>query len=1664
MEINSDDLDDDEVFDESSVFAHFENFSFRDTNGNKSNTEDALNVSALCCDEEIKGFDKLTGKTWIYPTNYPIRDYQYNIVRAALSKNTLVSLPTGLGKTFIAAVVMFNFYRWYPTGKIIFMAPTRPLVAQQIEACYNIIAMPRNDTVEMTGHMHFNKRKTQWISKRVFFATPQVIYNDIKSGICQGDKIRCLVVDEAHRARGNYAYCQIVSTLTEMGHRIYRVLALSATPGSKVEDVVNVVKNLHIAHLELRNENSIDVVSYSHSRKINTVVIPLGSELTQLKNQYVEILDKYARRLKQLNILSQDVGNLTKGRIVMLYKEFQTKERGARHPQHNYIMKDFTLLIALFHGFELLVKHGSRVFLNYFDEHPEKSWIQADDNLTALLERLRDDLGADPLLLDRSILPDGTIPEMPQNLTFGHPKFYKLKEIMLEHFNNAKQKGEETKAIVFCEYRESVHLVHCLLLQCRPLIVPQMFVGQGASGKDKCAVSQKQQLRAMRAFRSGASNALVCTCVGEEGLDVGAVDLIACFDVATRSPARLVQRCGRTGRERGGQVFILVTEGKEHQTLKESMRQRDGLNQKILASKEVENSLYQMNPRMLPRDMTPECQKMYITVEKSKNKEDSDQPKKGQTNLRSMLSRKDSKSTTNQNEWITKNEFDKLYPKGYRECNFFVQPAAYFSMSKESIQETKEVEGGSLLKLSTWIHSQRNLQNTINIGHSEDTEILTAVMKISEGKSSDILATQIPNFASQDLQSQNVFLSPVKAKPKQTKKKQKLPLVKSPFKKDGDIRTLFSTATKSTKNYTKLINDLGINNDGNIPTRVINLLVDLCIDNTNVKKTCYICLHVCNCKIMQSMREKENISLLMPINTEPNLPCIDLIDDLNEDSFLYYGTQINNNDVRKDLNTDSDVREIDIENNVVRDSSHNFDIEIDFDSLCEHDSPVFDKVDKDIKLNNENKNFDIGDIDDIFADSSPEMVVKIDQDQNNTKPKETLNYFQLDSIEDIFADSDDEVPKSGTENKLHELNNERLLKTKIIVPPDVDSQEITKNTIAMRPPSPSILSGGFTRNNGQSTSPILCSQMRKPNTTRATFNQFQSSTPLNNAKVSENKKGSMYNESTKSTSDNSLLTITELVDIINKTENENLSGLITSNINDYRNENVQYRSTSPIICTQRDKTIRMDTTESDKQKVITTQLPLAASIVISDSDDEDSMQRHGIDTEINKTGNKPLKRKFEDNIFSSPYFNKKQNTENKNLTGITKSNDDNEGRNENVQNRTTSPIICTQRDKTIRVDTTECDNVMTNQLPQHESVVISDSDGEDSTPDRCVDTDINKIGNKPFKRKLEDDNLASIYFNKKPKLNENHGQKLTLQKKVLAALTSNKFNNDSFGNSNTHVNFMLLSPDTSPRFNLHKENKDPLFVKSQKCNNDTEKLQYKLDKLQKYRRDAKSSPTNDVLQDSTNTTSDILHRRKITFSDSDDDFVSNEKPRRKLKPSGAHDNGFTINKKRTKKASEFLDLEAELSEDDKYGSADELTDESVGSIIDFICDENITHDEEDIQAIYLKSVKSPIKGVFKIPQLTNKYKKADVLSQYIEENDTYEMDSFCVDSHVGLTQINEVSELELAEMLLEEKKRNKKSSKNLRKLSDINDESPVIKRKFKNVKRQISSDSEDNSS
>lgn len=122
------------------------------------------------------------------------------------------------------------------------MAPTRPLVSQQIEACYKIMGISPSDTIEMTGKQSPAIRSLLWKSKRVFFVTPQVVQSDMfaPESNFPVNEIKLIVIDEAHKAKGKYAYTEVVQNVNTRNSN-FRVLALSATPGRGIEDVSEVI-------------------------------------------------------------------------------------------------------------------------------------------------------------------------------------------------------------------------------------------------------------------------------------------------------------------------------------------------------------------------------------------------------------------------------------------------------------------------------------------------------------------------------------------------------------------------------------------------------------------------------------------------------------------------------------------------------------------------------------------------------------------------------------------------------------------------------------------------------------------------------------------------------------------------------------------------------------------------------------------------------------------------------------------------------------------------------------------------------------------------------------------------------------------------------------------------------------------------------------------------------------------------------------------------------------------------------------------------------------------------------------------------------------------------------------------------------------------------------
>ncbi|XP_065450092.1 Fanconi anemia group M protein isoform X2 [Chrysemys picta bellii] len=652
------------------------------------------------------GFCAAAGSLWIYPTNWPERGYQVRLARAALLANTLVCLPTGLGKTFIAAVVMYNFYRWFPSAKVLFLAPTKPLVAQQMEACARVMGIPPHHMAEMTGGTQVHNRKEIWHNKRVFFLTPQVMVNDLSRGTCPATEIKCLVIDEAHKALGNYAYCQVVKELSKYTNQ-FRILALSATPGSDTK-----------------------------------------------------VLETFAGRLIKIRVLAQrDIPSLTKYQIILARDQFRKNPSSHNAGiQQGIIEGDFALCISLYHGYELLLQMGTRslfIFLCGIMDG-SKGLTRARNELSRNEDFMKLYRQLETMFSDTSVTSangnllynNRTGPTNKNKIIYSHPKLKKLEEVVVEHFKSWKgctdqsiseSKPSDTRVMIFSSFRDSVQEIAEMLSRHHPLVRVMTFVGH-ATGKSMKGFTQKEQLEVVKCFREGGYNTLVSTCVGEEGLDIGEVDLIICFD-AQKSPIRLVQRMGRTGRKRKGRIVVILAEGREQRTYNQSQSNKKSIYKAISENKMLH--FYQQSPRLIPEGINPKLHKMFITPavyepnnSRSLSKERRSSSLQHKSALFSMGA--STKQTDSRENWFLTSEEFEVWNSLYKlkESDGVKEPILSQSHFEtlENMEEiaASRVEGTRELSLSEWRLWQNRPFPTYLVDHSDRCCHFISVMEMIE--------------------------------------------------------------------------------------------------------------------------------------------------------------------------------------------------------------------------------------------------------------------------------------------------------------------------------------------------------------------------------------------------------------------------------------------------------------------------------------------------------------------------------------------------------------------------------------------------------------------------------------------------------------------------------------------------------------------------------------------------------------------------------------------------------------------------------------------------------------------------------------------------------------------------------------------------------------------
>ncbi|MEF8835858.1 MAG: helicase-related protein [Candidatus Thermoplasmatota archaeon] len=458
------------------------------------------------------------------------REYQVNIFKNIKEKDSLVVLPTGLGKTVIAVFLICS--KLESNKKVLMMAPTRPLCKQHLDFLLESTSLREKDAKLLTGELYSpEERKEIWKGQtKVFFATPQTVNNDLHE--IPLSSIDLMVFDEVHRATGDYAYVEIARACKEK----MQFLGLTASPGSSYEKLVEVGENLEIEKIEVRKDTDNDVESYVSEEMIEWTEIKKSEELKTMEKlsnsvlaDFIEELEDYTKQAR--NLSTDEIG---KSALIDIQENLQNR---INQENKGYLFHALSLTsasIKISHLKELILTQGvdsaHRYYLKLLDDESRAAkYIVKKNEFDRLGEKL----------MDLKAIPVET-----------NPKLNNTKRIL-------KDKLKDGNAIVFAQYRDTVdYLVE--ELERVEGIFSSRLVGQTDREADE-GMTQDEQRDILEDFRNGKTNVLVSTSIGEEGLDIPSTELVIFYE-AVPSAIRSIQRKGRTGRDGNiGKVHVLIT-------------------------------------------------------------------------------------------------------------------------------------------------------------------------------------------------------------------------------------------------------------------------------------------------------------------------------------------------------------------------------------------------------------------------------------------------------------------------------------------------------------------------------------------------------------------------------------------------------------------------------------------------------------------------------------------------------------------------------------------------------------------------------------------------------------------------------------------------------------------------------------------------------------------------------------------------------------------------------------------------------------------------------------------------------------------------------------------------------------------------------------------------
>lgn len=497
-----------------------------------------------------------------------LRSYQQEMLDASLTRNVIVALETGSGKTQIAVYRILAELERTDSSKLVwFVAPKVALAEQQFSVL--VEQLPAFLIKKLLGYDNVDKWTEQSLwdatlaNVRAVVSTPAVLADALYHGFVAISKLSLLIFDEAHNCIGKSPMNRIMQHFYHPAkdslQNVPHVLGLFASPVisaksaslDKLEtslDATAVTPKHHRSDLTLyvRPPEAIKVTYASPSVSLPAMT-PSKTALDRILQSYDFHTDPYVIEQKALAADGDAKSSMSVEKAFVKRKTWCYEQLSAISRRAESILNQL----------------GPRACEWYIAECRSQTSLRGADQ-TALIPDVSSREKAHVSAIMQSISESSISERIDSGPESTTPKAEALVATLLQHVTA----HSTSRTLIFAEER-AVVLALCRSLRAREDLATSYefatFLGTSMLEKRKTAIADldnyKQQSRDLDSFRTdGKVNVMVSTSVLEEGIDISACNPVICFDLP-KNLVQFVQRRGRARQERSKYIMMVSQSG-----------------------------------------------------------------------------------------------------------------------------------------------------------------------------------------------------------------------------------------------------------------------------------------------------------------------------------------------------------------------------------------------------------------------------------------------------------------------------------------------------------------------------------------------------------------------------------------------------------------------------------------------------------------------------------------------------------------------------------------------------------------------------------------------------------------------------------------------------------------------------------------------------------------------------------------------------------------------------------------------------------------------------------------------------------------------------------------------------------------------------------------------